>query len=127
MSAYEFQLSVIRSIGLSWLLGSSACSCCTSVVVVKPAEYGKSDDPPMRGRGMYHARWDPLPEALMRARMVHVAHVPREHSPEVSFTEDQQVVKALAPHTGQKPFTHSVRELIRYDAVSRQPSRHTAL
>jgi hypothetical protein len=67
--------------------------------VVEPAEFGKSNDPPMRGGGMYHALWDPLPEALMRARMVDVAHVFREHSPEVSFTEDQHVVEALAPDT----------------------------
>jgi hypothetical protein len=38
--------------------------------MMEPAEYGKPDNPAMRGGGMRHAGWDPLPEALMRARMI---------------------------------------------------------
>jgi hypothetical protein len=70
---------------------------------------------------MPYARWDPLPETLMRARMVDVAHVLREHSPEVSFTEDQQVVKALAPHTAQEPFTERVGPEEQANLSKKQP------
>ena len=76
--------------------------------MVEPGEYGKHDNT-IRGGGMGYAGWDPLPEALMRARMIHVVHVLGEHSPQVSFTEDQQVVQAFTPYPSHKPFTHSVR------------------
>jgi len=77
--------------------------------MVEPGEYGKHDNLTIRGGGMGHAGWDPLPEALMRARMIHVVHVLGEHSPQVSFTEDQQVVQAFTPHTAQKAFTDCIR------------------
>jgi len=79
------------------------------VVVVKPAQHGKPDNPTMRGGGMRHAGWDPLPEALMRTCVVDVVHVLREQDMEVSLTEDQQVVQAFTPHASHKPFTRSVR------------------
>jgi len=89
----------------------------TSLIRLKPQagsrgearQHGKPDNPTMRGGGMRNAGWDPLPEALMRTRMVDVVHVLREQSMEVSLTEDQQVVQAFTPHASHKPFTHSVR------------------
>ena len=38
-----------------------------------------------------------------------VAHVLRERSMEMSFTENQQVVQAFTPYTFHKPFPQSVR------------------
>jgi len=101
-------LAGILRILLCWLRVSSNSSR-KSVVVVEPAEYWKRENPTMRSEWMRHAGRDLLPDTLMRARMVDVVHVLREHSMEVSFTENQQVIKALAPHASHKPFTQSVR------------------
>jgi hypothetical protein len=56
--------------------------------MVEPAEYWKPDDPTMRGGGMLHTRRDPLPETLMRTRMVDVVHILREQNKKVSLTEE---------------------------------------
>ncbi len=57
---------------------------------------------------MRRARWNLLAQALMRSRMVEVVNVLLENSKQVSFTEDQHVVEALAPDTPEKAFAHSV-------------------
>jgi hypothetical protein len=45
----------------------------------------------------------------MRARMIHVVHVLGEHSPQVSFSEDQRMIEALPADTPKKAFADGVR------------------
>jgi hypothetical protein len=73
------------------------------VVVEQAAQHVAPADraPPA---GPVRGDWSALLKTLVRARAVVVAHVGREHAPQVGLVEDQQVVQALLPRRADPPW-----------------------
>ncbi len=53
--------------------------------------------------------WNPLVDALMRARAIEVQHVLREDTPQVRLTHDHEVIQAVASDAAQQPLADRVR------------------
>jgi len=51
-----------------------------------------------------------LVDPLMRPRFVEVFDIRRDHSPELPFTEDQQVIQTLAPYTADTELVKHLRQ-----------------
>ncbi len=52
---------------------------------------------------------DPLLNALMRARLIKVNGILFEHTVQVLFTEDEQVIQAFTAHAPQQPLADGIR------------------
>src|SRR5687768_7405045 len=97
---------------LSWLLRPSARSGGAAVLVVQPAQDGDCDHGLLymrtRRRNCRRSQRCALADALVRPRAVKVADVLRQHAPEVSLAEDEDVIEALPPDAAQEPLADGV-------------------